>query len=149
VLFGRQDLGSAADAFRRALSLTPEDTKIRHHLSMVLLARGERGEAGRELERILLIDPGNVAASLDLGVHALSSQRMDEAMMRFDVALRCEPRNPRARYYRGLTLQLLGRAEEAVSVLEPLAAETTSKYGQWARERIERGIDEHPSGQAQ
>src|SRR5262245_16614584 len=40
VLFMNRDLGSACDAFRRALAAKPEDSTKRRHLSVALLARG-------------------------------------------------------------------------------------------------------------
>ena len=99
--------------------------------------RGEREEAQRELQQILAIRPGNISAMLDLAVLALSAQQPGHALSRLDVVLAEEPVNPRARYYRALALQLLDRIDEADTLLESLAAESPSKYADWARERLQ------------
>jgi hypothetical protein len=52
-----------------------------------------------------------------------------------------EPDNPRARYYRGLTLQLLGEADDAVVEFDALSRSDAAdgepaKYAAWARSRL-------------
>jgi len=126
-------LGSAGDALRRALVLEPQNASARHHLATVLLAKGERDEAVRELERILALQPGHLPALLDLAVLSLSRGEWAAALNRLEVVLHMDPRNQRALFYRAVTLDQLQRREEATEILNALAGEPEGKYAERAR----------------
>jgi Flp pilus assembly protein TadD len=125
-------LGSATEALRRALALAPEDLTARHHLSMVLLARGQPEAAAKELERILVLDPGHVPAQLDLAIMSISQGQFREALRRLDAILQSDATNARALFYRAIALDQLERREEATEILQMLAKGTPGKYTEQA-----------------
>ena len=101
---------------------------------MVLLARGDRDSAVRELDRILLIDPAYVPARLDLAVHALDAADYDRALGHLDAALQADDGNQRARFYRAVVLHHVGRSHEASVLLQSLEAGGTGPYAARARD---------------
>ena len=65
----RLALGDAAAAeadFRAALSAAPEHTATMSDLAVLLMARGQRDEARRLLERVLELRPGDAMALANL-----------------------------------------------------------------------------------
>jgi len=137
VLWLRQDLGSAADALRRALTLAPQGVSARYHLAMVLLTRGEQEEAVKELESILALEPGHIGAQLDLAVLAVSQGNPTGALNRLEVVLHSDPENPRALFYRAVALDHLQRKDEATEILQNLAGAGKGKYSERAQRYLE------------
>ncbi len=137
VLFVKQDFGSAAEALSEALALAPGDHESRHHLALLHSARGNLSEAERELERIVLVpdaaNPVYYAAQIDLAVIALSRGQAESALTRIDLVLQAEPGNPRAIFYRALTLVQLERTAEADELMQKVASDHAGKYAEHAR----------------
>ena len=57
-----QRVGEAETAFRKAVELDPGNPQARFNLARLLLAKGERTEAGEQLQEVLRIQPGNQGA---------------------------------------------------------------------------------------
>lgn len=104
---------------------------------MALLARGEQAEAAKELERILVLEPGHIPAQLDIAVLGLSRGQFQVALSRLDLVLQTDAINPRALFYRAMALDQLGREEEAITILSTLARESSGKYAEQARRYLE------------
>jgi cytochrome c-type biogenesis protein CcmH/NrfG len=127
----RRDLGSAEEALRTALGLDPDHAGARHQLALVYLTLGERQAAVTELERVARADPD---AALDLAVVLIAEGEHERALQLL------QSDAPRARFYRALALDQLGRGEEALALLEPLADEIYTPYAAQARAYLkERG----------
>jgi tetratricopeptide (TPR) repeat protein len=137
VLFARHDFGSAVDALRQALALDPDNLSARRHLFLTWLARGRRDDAERELEHVLRIAPQHVESIVDMAILHLNRGEFDAALARLDAALTVDDNHGRARYYRGLTLEQLGRHDEARDALEPLS-QGTDKYARKASRHLQR-----------
>ena len=88
---------------------------------MVLLARGDRDAAVRELERLLVLDPDDHGARIDLALHALASGDQAGALAQLDRVLGAAPDEPRALFYRAVVADLLGE-DGAESELATIAA---------------------------
>jgi len=110
-----------------SLSLAPENTQIRHHLYLVLVAPVSGQDAVRELERILL---GSIRQSRRHGSTSACRHwraALQDALARFEAALNSEPANAPRPILPRLTLQLLGRSDEAAAVLGSLGGTEPSK----------------------
>jgi len=136
-LFLRRDFGSAGEALRRALALDPDAVRARRYLGMTHLAIGERSAARKELERAHRIDPGDVKVRADLAALDLSEGRAADALARVEGCEAPGEDGDRLRFYRGLALDRLGREEEALAVMRPLAEQGASKYAAEARKYLE------------
>src|SRR5205823_4985962 len=119
----------------------------RSHLAIVHMARGDRQRAREEIERILEIDPGNAAARIDSGIHAIAEGQIVRALEAFDRALESDASSARARFYRAVVLDLMGRAAEAEEALLDVAGGADDKYADRARRHLterlarrERGV---------
>jgi Tfp pilus assembly protein PilF len=106
----------AVAEFRAALQLNDRDAVAHHDLAWLLHLAGENGEARKEWQRAVEIDPDNVVFQLSFGMF------LEEAG---------ERRAAAARFAAG--------AELSPSVLDsPLFA----RHGDWAKQAVERGIAE-------
>ena len=143
-LFVRRDLGSAEEVLRRALALDPENSRARRHLGMVHLALGDRQAARRELEEAARAGGGDVRAAVDLAALDLSEGRPQAALERLEPLTPPEAgRAPgelgeRIRFYLGVALDQVGRADEAAALLQPLADQVFGKYAAEARSYLAR-----------
>ena len=122
VLFVRDDLGSAAEALRRALALAPED-RAAAPPAVAGAPRPRRPRRGRARARAPAgarprrpCAPESTSPCIDL---ADGDRRA--AAARLDQVLAVAPDEPRARFYRAVVADLLGE-DSAEAVLRELAA---------------------------
>jgi len=115
------------------VALDPSAAEARHHLSLAHAARGDRGAARAELERLLEIDPDNVRARIDVALYLLSEGHAPRALDELDRALALDGSNVRARFYRAAVLDIAGRAAEAEEVMLDIASGDDPKYADRAR----------------
>lgn len=114
---------AAEEEFRRALAKSPEEPGVRHWFAMnFLLPAGRFEEAGRELDKVLELDPLSLVAGASVGIRLYFKGRFEDAVHRFEEVLGLEPDFPMARLFLAQSLTELGRFEDAVAQLETAVA---------------------------
>jgi Flp pilus assembly protein TadD len=104
----------AADLFRRATGLAPDDAEFHDHLGMALAAQGRWDEAAASLNRAMELGPG-AETCLNLA-HALRrTGRSDEAMARYRQAIELQPNFHAAHNNLGNILREKGQFDEAIA----------------------------------
>jgi Flp pilus assembly protein TadD len=104
----------AADDFRTAVALTPNDPVAHNNLGNALRPLGLWEEALAACERALALAPDYPDAQLSHANALLDMGRPEEAVAGYDRLLQRTPRDPRALANRGLALRSLNRSADAV-----------------------------------
>ena len=111
----QQNFSGATVLFRNALDKDPNFFEARYQLGLIFLETGQYVRAERELEKVLLQNPGNREVLLALADARLRNDQTEQAVSMLEDYLRGDPENPRALELlgRGMALQgNLQRAEE-------------------------------------
>jgi predicted O-linked N-acetylglucosamine transferase (SPINDLY family) len=103
----------AADCYRRALALRPEEAVL-HNLGAVLMVQGRLDEAVACFQEALRMRPDFVEAHSNLGLALLNQGKVQEAVQSFRQALRLRPDLAEVHNNLGMALLSQGREEEAV-----------------------------------
>jgi Tfp pilus assembly protein PilF/TolB-like protein len=90
---------AAADSFRRALTLAPEQPDVMHELGVALLASGSRTDALGLLDRAAALRPGEAAYIADAGFAHLRAGDLDAARERLRIASTIDAADPLTRAY--------------------------------------------------
>ena len=109
------DLGEPDTAvlwYRRALTLRPDDPKLRTALGELLLRRHRLGLAAVEIDRVLALQPAEHYAWVARGQIAREAGRKDDAIAAFEKAVALAPQLTIAHYW-------LAKARESAGQLEP------------------------------
>lgn len=118
--------GELADAdFQRTLELNPQHAQALYQLGLALLERSNVEEAERHFELALAADPNLAPAIANLGFIRHRQQRLDDAVRLYSRALELQPSLGVARNNLAGALQELGRASEALALLQRLDATNT------------------------
>jgi tetratricopeptide (TPR) repeat protein len=110
----RSDWGLAADNFRKAIELAPDDPSLRHKLATALALKGDAAEAVRHFEEIARRWPGFSKGQYSLGLVLASNGRLDEAADRFRAAVNADPADAKARLQLAEVLRISGQTEAAL-----------------------------------
>jgi Tfp pilus assembly protein PilF len=105
----REAFVAAANSFRRALDLAPEQPDVMHELGVALLASGSKADALGLLDRAAALRPGEAAYIADAGFAHLRAGDLDAARERLRIASTIDAADPLTRAY----LAELERAEAA------------------------------------
>ncbi len=105
--------GPAADAYRRAVALRPDDARLQLALGAVLLAGQDAPAALAAFDAALVVEPSLVQAHNNAGLALKQLGRFDEAADRFAAALAVQPSYAAAAFNLGNLLTEQGRMEEA------------------------------------
>ena len=86
---GKQDYRAAADAYRQALALAPNDFVAMYQLGDSLYALGRYSEAEAEYRKVIESSPGgvNAPARHALGLTLFAEKRIDEAIAEYKTAI--------------------------------------------------------------
>ena len=114
----RGDLSRAAEAYRRAIEISPQFAEAHANLGVVLARLGQYKEAVLSYERALAINPRLTAAKLNLGLAHYRAGALRPAADTFQAVHAAEPTLLQARQLLGLVLVELGRDAEAIPHLE-------------------------------
>ncbi|MDP9274091.1 MAG: tetratricopeptide repeat protein [Chloroflexota bacterium] len=90
---------AAADSFRRALDLAPEQPDVMHELGVALLASGSKTDALGLLDRAAALRPGEAAYIADAGFAHLRAGDLDAARERLRIASTIDAADPLTRAY--------------------------------------------------
>jgi tetratricopeptide (TPR) repeat protein len=110
----------AAGEYRKILEENPKLPDIHYRLGRILLSKQPPavGEATKEFEAELAIDPSNAAAEFMLGDIARQAQQWGEAIAHFSRAMKLDPRFEEAYLGLGMALNASGKYSEAAGPLE-------------------------------
>lgn len=91
VLFRQGRLQESADLYRKLVAEQPDDAPLRASFAGVLGALSRYAEAREQLEKGLEIDPLNPEARHNLGVIHEKEEKVEEAVIAYRNAVRCDP----------------------------------------------------------
>lgn len=148
-LYRRGRFGAAGEAYRRVLSLRPDDVSALANLGVVLMYEARTHEAEVTLARALKIDSNHVAALLHQGLLMWRLGRLAESEAAYRAALACDANNVLAWNNLGLLLKDMNRLHEAEAAcrralaLNANLAEVHNNLGNalWHLGRVEESID--------
>jgi len=109
----RGDFEQAAIQYRRAVEADPEAAEAYANLGDVLLARNDPEGALQSFESALKVDPAIERVQFKMGVINFHLSRWEEAVEHFAAAERQSAEDAELQNYYGMTLESLGRTEEA------------------------------------
>ncbi len=115
VLAGRFE--EAAREYRRAVQLAPQSFFYRQSLGLTLHRLGQIEEAAEAMRQAVKLAPGGVQASrahFTLGGTLANQNRLEQARLHFEEALRLDASNLEARFELGRLAGRAGRLEEAL-----------------------------------
>ena len=129
-------ISEAAEAYRKAIQLDPNNPQWHYNLSLALSQLGDTKGEKAALEKALELDPHIATAHNDLGLLDLSERKMNEAEREFRAALEIDPRFAEAQNNLGVVYSQQGKDAEA-GVLFRQSAENDPTY---ARARVNLGL---------
>src|SRR5271157_1711977 len=106
----------AADAYRKAVQLDPNNAQWQYNLSLALAKLGDREGQKTALERALEIDPNVAATHNDLGLLCLSEQNLESAEKEFRAALEINPKFAEAQNNLGVVYSKQRKDSEALAL---------------------------------
>ncbi len=110
-------LSTTITAMEQQLQKEPNNAKGWQDLGMAFSQNGQFAEAARALSRATQVDPKNAATWAELGAALLQGgdgSMPADARAAFDKSIALEPREPLARYYRGVGKDLAGDHQGAI-----------------------------------
>jgi tetratricopeptide (TPR) repeat protein len=148
-LYRRGRIAAAEQAYRRVLSLRPDDASALSNLGLVLNQAARPDEAEIVLARALEIDPGHRGALLHQGLLMWQRGRLAESEAAYRAALARDPDNALAWNNLGLLLKDMNRLPESEAAcrralaLNQNLAEVHNNLGNalWQLGRVEQSID--------
>ena len=109
------EVGLAADLFRQAVALDPDNAVARHQLGLIAFAQGDPGGAVGHLQRAAEAAPANAEYRNNLGVVLHAVGEPISARTAFARALALEPGFAQAANNLGSVLEKLGEAPAAIA----------------------------------
>ena len=131
------DFAAAADAYRRAVRLEPDDPILHFNLANALYVLGETDEAAAEFGQAVRYDPDYAEAWNNLGTLLTEGEQRDEAIAAFGRALAVVPQYADAHFNLAETLAAAGCTSEACKHWRAyLALDPASPWASEARRRL-------------
>jgi tetratricopeptide (TPR) repeat protein len=111
----------AADAYRQALHLAPNDAQMHYNLSLALDRLGDGPAEIQELQRAVRLDPQLAVAHNQLGLLALTAGRQAEAERELKAAIEINPKYAEALNNLGVLNTQQGKDSEAATFFQQAA----------------------------
>ncbi len=108
-------LDEAISAYKRALTINPNNVKAHNNLGLIHYRKGMFDDAISEYKKALVINPDLIELRCNLGVAYDKKGWLDEAISEYMRALIINPNDAKAHYILGLTYNNKGMLFEAVS----------------------------------
>jgi tetratricopeptide (TPR) repeat protein len=122
VSFQNQNYWNAAIAYKKAEKIEPLDEQSRFSLAMAYIVLDRRDWAGPELQTLAAANPANPLYVYWQGRIDYDSQRFADAIAKFGRVIALDPSFVRAHDNLGLSLEALGRQDEAREAFEKAIA---------------------------
>lgn len=114
VYFKNEGYDEAIQDMAYAMQLDSANIEYHHFLTDVYLKYPKSYQALLTMQRVVALHPQDVPSLQKLGHLHLVLQQHQEAMNTLDQALKVDPQNASTYFLRGLTLEELGKEEEAI-----------------------------------
>jgi DNA-binding winged helix-turn-helix (wHTH) protein/tetratricopeptide (TPR) repeat protein len=114
-LFHDWNWAEAEQAYKRAIQLNPNYSSAFLFYAWLLLTRGRFEEALHSLRQAQRIDPGSLTLKTVMGLPYYYQRQPERALEHYEQALEMDADFAQAHYYRGESLVMLGRYEEAAA----------------------------------
>lgn len=122
----------AADAYRRALDLEPDNLDAERGLAQSLLNDGQLDEALKQYQDISAGDPRDPQAYLRISEIERRQGRYDQSLATLKKAKALVQDSLEINYNEALLYDSLGRYDEAVRILEKMVVQTTNSSDQYS-----------------
>ena len=117
-LFNVPDLPAAQREAQNAAAVAPEVPQPYYILGLIAKLQNKPVEALAAFQRVLKIDPGDVATNINVGQIYSQQRKYPEAIAAFRLALAAEPYNATALYNLGQALMRAGQRDEGLKATE-------------------------------
>jgi tetratricopeptide (TPR) repeat protein len=116
----RGELDAAAGSFKRAVEIDPRETDAHYQLGRIARQEGRLNEAVQHFERVVRLEPAHSQNEIwrETGLVYYDAGQYQDALEMFDKFLDKRPSDAEARYWRGMTLNKLGRENEAIQEMQ-------------------------------
>ena len=141
LLAGLSRFEAAADCFRQAVDLTPEEARIHANLGHVLHCLGDHRAAIEHSRRAIELDPRLPEGHLHLGNALLAINEMHAAEAAYRAGLEVAPQHAALHTAHAMAERALGRVDDAAAsvrrslAIRPDAADTVALLGSLAIDR--------------
>ena len=116
----RGELDAAVGSFKRAIEIDPGETDAHYQLGRIARQEGRLNEAVQHFERVVRLEPAHSQNEIwrETGLVYYDAGQYQDALEMFDKFLDRRPSDAEARYWRGMTLNKLGRRNEAIQEMQ-------------------------------
>lgn len=111
------EFDGAVDAYRRAVELNPNDNEMRNGYATLLIEARDPERAIEESKKVLMRDPANAAAQMNIGYAYLKTGEFDKAEKAYRAAVTDDPKSPAAHYDLAIALKMKDQLEAAQNEL--------------------------------
>ena len=105
--FNLKNYGLAETAFKKSLSLEPNNYKTRHYLAINYLSKGDYANSIKELKILIKWNPKDIKVKLDKATICLNIKKYREALDEIHGVLELDPENKKANKYKSLVDELM------------------------------------------
>jgi tetratricopeptide (TPR) repeat protein len=112
-----EDYAGAERTYLQAAALTPNDPEVLKRLGILYQTELKFGDSVEVFRRALSISPQYSEANFFLGASYLGLNQFQKAAASFEAELTTAHPHPRCRYYYAITLQSMGRMDDAIAQL--------------------------------
>jgi len=151
-----RDLERAAENYRRAIELSPNDPTARHWYAEFLTMLGKREESLREYDAAVSLDPLSYAVLTDRALAMIYARRYDQAIGELERIKGLNPDYQRTYYNLWFAHEQTGNYEDALAALErfhtlqyesgQISRERLNEYKRLFRKSLDTYRSEGPSG---
>lgn len=132
-LYAAGRIEEAAQAYRAAERLAPDDIRATYSLAVIDIGQGRFARARRRLEAVVAREPSHFMAQHNLGVVARELGDWSAALRAFETALAARPDAADTRHALAVALAVLGRTAEAVAQHRILTESADHRLGALTR----------------
>ena len=131
------DYAAAADAWKRALEIAPDNDRWKRFLAMDLLYSDNIPEAQKLYEQFAAEDPSDAQVQLHLAEIYLQERKLTKARAAFNEAKKADPTSVEVRYNEVMLLEAEDKSDDAIKTLKGLL-DDLAKPTYSAAERVQR-----------
>jgi len=116
----RGEMDAAAGSFGRAVEIDPGEVDAHYQLGRIARQQGRLNEAVQHFERVVQLESSHSQHEIwrETGLVYYDAGQYPDALQMLDKFLDKRPSDAEARYWRGMTLNKLGRENEAVQEMQ-------------------------------